>query len=231
MERAAPEHGCGSAERNRTGRQGGETPWLGRRRPVPGPNIGNPSFGRYRHRAKNRRGPADSGPEATATAGASRKSSGNRWAINSGNKRRNIPVPQRSPLLATLRKDLAAAAIRNAQVAHAYDRSQPANPLFVCAMCGEPVLKRRRRHFHACMPKARRKHGLHAIEAASKALAAQTAAGNDPRRNAAVNRARAEAISEGHRRNRSWAREHPNQRDEAWFKREIAPKLDTVYVR
>ena len=134
-------------------------------------------------------------------------------------------MPQRSPLLATLRKDLAAAAIRNAQVAHAYDRSQPANPL-VCAMCGEPVLKRRRRHCHACMPKARRKHGLHAIEAARKALAAQTAAGNDPRRNAAVNRARAEAISEGHRRNRSWAREHPNQGDEAWFKREIAPKLD-----
>jgi hypothetical protein len=30
----------------------------------------------------------------------------------------------------------------------------------------------------------------------------------------------------GHRRNRSWAREHQGQRDEAWFKREIAPKLD-----
>jgi hypothetical protein len=28
------------------------------------------------------------------------------------------------------------------------------------------------------------------------------------------------------RRNRSWAREHPGQRDAAWFKREIAPKLD-----
>ena len=76
------------------------------------------------------------------------------------------------------------------------------------------------------MPKARREHGLRAIEAARKALAAQTAAGNDPRRSADVNRARGEAISEGHRRNRSWAREHPGQRDEAWFKREIAPKLD-----
>ena len=76
------------------------------------------------------------------------------------------------------------------------------------------------------MPKARREHGLRAIEAARKALAAQGAAGNDPRRSAAVNRARGEAISEGHRRNRSWAREHPGQRDEAWFKREIAPKLD-----
>ena len=93
-------------------------------------------------------------------------------------------------------------------------------------MCGEPVLKRRRRHCEACMPKARREHGLRAIEAARKVLAAQTAAGNDPRRSADVNRARGEAISEGHRRNRSWAREHPGQRDEAWFKREIAPKLE-----
>ncbi|MFY9720141.1 MAG: hypothetical protein WAK16_10900 [Candidatus Cybelea sp.] len=41
-----------------------------------------------------------------------------------------------------------------------------------------------------------------------------------------MNRARGEAISEGHRRNRSWAREHPGKRDEAWFKREIAPRLD-----
>lgn len=41
-----------------------------------------------------------------------------------------------------------------------------------------------------------------------------------------MNRARGEVISEGHRRNRRWAREHPVQRDEAWFKREIAPKLD-----
>ena len=37
---------------------------------------------------------------------------------------------------------------------------------------------------------------------------------------------RGKAISEVHRRNRSWAREHPGQRDEAWFRREIAPKLD-----
>jgi len=28
------------------------------------------------------------------------------------------------------------------------------------------------------------------------------------------------------RSNRSWAREHPGERDEAWFKREITPKLD-----
>lgn len=76
------------------------------------------------------------------------------------------------------------------------------------------------------MPQARREHGLRAIAAARKALAAQTAAGNDPRRNVAANLVRGEAISEGHRRNRSWEREHPGPCDEAWFKREIAPKLD-----
>jgi hypothetical protein len=81
------------------------------------------------------------------------------------------------------------------------------------------------------MPKARREHGLRAIETARKVLAAQTVAGRDPRRSAAVNEARGEAIAEGHRRNRSWAREHPGQRDEAWFKREIAPKLDAFTLK
>ena len=76
------------------------------------------------------------------------------------------------------------------------------------------------------MPKARREHGLRAIEAARNVLAAQTAEGNDPRRSADVNRVRGEAIRDGHRRNRRWECEHPGQRDEAWFKREIAPKLD-----
>lgn len=79
------------------------------------------------------------------------------------------------------------------------------------------------------MPKARREHGLRAIAAACKALAALAAAGNDPRRSAAVNRKRGEAISEGHRRNRSLARVHQTQRGEAWFKREITPKLDALY--
>ena len=46
-----------------------------------------------------------------------------------------------------------------------------------------------------------------------------------------MNQARGEAITEGHRRNRSWAREHPGQRDEAWFKREIAPKLDAFSLK
>lgn len=40
-----------------------------------------------------------------------------------------------------------------------------------------------------------------------------------------------ESISEGHRRNRSWAREHLDQRDDAWYKREIAPKLDAFSLK
>jgi len=44
-------------------------------------------------------------------------------------------------------------------------------------------------------------------------------------------RERDEAISEGHRRNRSWAREHPDQRDGVWFKREIVPKLDAFSLK
>ena len=146
-------------------------------------------------------------------------------SANTGNKRRSAPGSDRSPLLATPRKasqprPYAARAWRAPTI-----EGRPSTPI-ACALCGEPVLKRRRRHCEACMPKARREHGLRAIEAARKALAAQTAAGNDPRRNTVVNHARGEAISEGHRRNRSWAREHPEQRDEAWFKHEIVPRLD-----
>jgi hypothetical protein len=130
-----------------------------------------------------------------------------------------------SPLVATPRKQRQP----RPYASKAWSTPRP-EPLLLtpstCAICGEPVHKRRRRHCDACMPKARREHGLRAIEAARKVLAAQSAAGNDPRRSAAVNRTRSEAISEGHRRNRRWAREHPGQRDEAWFKREIAPKLD-----
>jgi hypothetical protein len=146
-------------------------------------------------------------------------------AAKPGNKRRSIPGLARSPLLATPRKasqprPYAMRAWRAPTV-----EARPENPI-ACAICGEPVLKRRRRHCEACMPKARREHGLRAIKAARKALAEQTAAGNDPRGSAAVNRVRGEAISEGHRRNRTWAREHPGQRDEAWFKHEIASNLD-----
>ena len=149
---------------------------------------------------------------------------------NGRNKRSSAPGPTKSSLLATPRKasqphPYATRAWRTPTV-----EARPSSPI-ACAMCGERVLKRRRRHCEACMPKARREHGLRAIEAARKALAVLSAAGNDPRRSAAGNRARGEAISEGHRRNRSWAREHPGERDEAWFKREIAPKLDAFTLR
>jgi CRISPR-associated protein Cas1 len=151
-------------------------------------------------------------------------------AAKSGNKQRSVSGPKRSPLLATPRK----ASQPRPYVTRAWRaptvEARPANPI-ACAICGEPVLKRRRRHCEACMPKARREHGLRAIESARKVLAAQTAAGHDPRRNADVNLARGEAISDGHRRNRSWAREHLGQRDEAWFKREIGPKLDAFSLK
>jgi CRISPR-associated endonuclease Cas1 len=148
----------------------------------------------------------------------------------SPNKRRSVPGPERSPLLATPRKasqprPYATRAWRAPTV-----EARPANPT-ACTLCGEPVLKRRRRHCEACMPKARREHGLRAIETARKALAAQTAAGNDPRNSAPVNRVRAEAISEGHRRNRNWVREHPGERDETWFKRRIVPRLDAFTLK
>ena len=94
-----------------------------------------------------------------------------------------------------------------------------------CASCGEAVLKRRRRYCEACLPQARRERGLRAIEAARKALAAQAAAGKDPRASAHAGRMRGEANAEHHRRNNRWAREHPGQRDRAWFERKVAPKL------
>jgi CRISPR-associated protein Cas1 len=140
-------------------------------------------------------------------------------------KSRTKPGADKSALLATPRKAAKPRPYATRKWRTPTLEAQPSSPI-ACAMCGEPVLKRRRRHCDACMPTARREHGRRAMEAARKALAAQTAAGNDPRRSAAVNRARGEAISEGHRRNRTWTREHPGQRDEAWFKREIGSRLD-----
>jgi len=64
------------------------------------------------------------------------------------------------------------------------------------------------------------------IENARKTLAAQTATGNNPRASREVNRVRSEAVADSHRRNRRFAREHPGQRDEAWFKREIMLRLE-----
>jgi hypothetical protein len=151
-------------------------------------------------------------------------------AAKSGNRRRSVPRAERSPLRATPRKASKARPYATRAWRTPTAETRPANPI-ACAICGEPVLKRRRRHCEACMPRARREHGLRAIEAARKALAAQTATGNDPRRGSDVNRARGEAISDAHGRNRGWACEHPGNRDEAWFRREIAPKLDAFTLK
>jgi hypothetical protein len=80
------------------------------------------------------------------------------------------------------------------------------------------------------MPRARREHGLRAIERAREALRLQTLAGNDPRADAETNRKRGEAIVEQRRRSRQWKRENPGGagHDRAWFLREVVPKLDDM---
>ncbi len=138
---------------------------------------------------------------------------------------RRAIAAERSPLAATPRKASQSRPYATRTWRTLTVEGRPANPA-ACAICGEPVEKRRRRHCEACMPKARREHGLRAIENARKVLAVQTAAGNDPRRSREVNRVRSEAVADSHRRNRRWAREHSDQRDEAWFRRDVLPKLD-----
>ena len=106
-----------------------------------------------------------------------------RPSANGGNARSVIPASKHSPLEATPRK----APQPRPYAAKAWGtprlEARPSTPI-TCASCGEPVLKRRRRHCDACIPQARREHGLRAIEAARKALAAQAAAGTDPRASA-----------------------------------------------
>jgi len=171
-------------------------------------------------------------PMAASLARAFRESLVNKGAVlaKPEYKRRSVPGPERSPLLATPRKASQPQPYATRKWRAPTVEAPPADPI-ACAMCGEPVIKRRRRHCGSCVPKARREHGLRAIEAARKALAAQTVAGNDPRRSAIVNRVHREAIAEAHCRNRRWAREHPGQRDESWFRREVAPKLDAFTLK
>ena len=88
------------------------------------------------------------------------------------------------------------------------------------------MLKRRRRYCEACVPGARRARAERAIATARKALTTQALHVPDPRVSATANAQRAEANAEHHRRNREWARAHPEQHDRAWFPHEIAPKLD-----
>jgi hypothetical protein len=77
------------------------------------------------------------------------------------------------------------------------------------------------------LPQARRERGLRAIASARKALAAQTAQGDDPRASASARLKRGEANAERHRQNRDWNREHnADGRDRHWFLREIVPRLE-----
>ena len=142
-----------------------------------------------------------------------------------------VPLPSsaQSPLNATPRK----VTIPRPYASKAWGAPRPEAPPLVpfgCARCGKPVEKRRRRHCEACMPQARREHGLRAIERAREALRLQTLAGNDPRAEAETNRKRGDAIVEQRRRSREWKRENPNGagHDRAWFLREVTPKLDDV---
>jgi CRISPR-associated endonuclease Cas1 len=148
-----------------------------------------------------------------------------RDALAGKNGRRVTPASKRSPLAATPRKR----SQPRPYAAKAWRAPRPealaTNPV-ACASCGAPVLKRRRRYCEACLPRARRERGLRAIEAARKTLAAQAAAGKDPRASTQAGRKRGEANAEQHLRNHRWAREHQSaDRDRAWFVREIAPKL------
>jgi len=95
-----------------------------------------------------------------------------------------------------------------------------------CASCGKPVRKRRRRYCEVCLPHASRTRAERAIATARAALAKQVREGPDPRASARANALRGEANASHHRRNRQWAKEHPETRDRAWFLREVTPKLD-----
>lgn len=137
--------------------------------------------------------------------------------IRATGRSRAVPLPK--PLTATPRKPLPPRPYASKASRAPRPEALAANPI-ACASCGAPVLKRRRRYCDECLPKARRDRGLRAIAAARKALAAQAAAGNDPRASVKAGRKRGEAISEQHRRNRSWARGAAADRDARWFARD-----------
>lgn len=97
-----------------------------------------------------------------------------------------------------------------------------------CAICGNPIIKRRRRHCEECLPKARRARAERAIEKARTVLVAQARQGHDPRASAEACRKRGTANADQHRRNREWRREHQGNTavDKGWFLREITPMLE-----
>jgi CRISPR-associated endonuclease Cas1 len=138
---------------------------------------------------------------------------------------RSRAVAQPSPLVAPPRRRPPAKPYASKATRAPRPEALAKHPI-ACASCGEPVLKRRRRYCEDCLPKARRERGLRAIAAARKALAVQAAAGNDPRASAESGRKRSGAIAQQHRCNREWARGSTPDRDAAWFRREIIPRLD-----
>jgi hypothetical protein len=160
-------------------------------------------------------------PVATRLAQTFRESlaGGNVFAGGRSAKGRNarsvIPASKQSPLEATPRKASQPRPYATRKWRTPTVETRPSTPI-ACAMRGEPVLRRRRRHCEACIPKARREHGRRGQRSAPKP-------GREPR------------ARRGDRRRASqqprWAREHPGQRDEAWFKREIAPKLDAFSLK
>ena len=75
--------------------------------------------------------------------------------------------------------------------------------------------------------RAGRARAERAIATARAALAKQAREGPDPRASVQANALRSEANASHHRRNRQWAKEHPEQRDRDWFLREVTPKLDS----
>jgi CRISPR-associated endonuclease Cas1 len=138
-------------------------------------------------------------------------------------------APAASPLVATPRK------VRQPRpyASKAWSAPRP-EPLLLapttCAVCGKPVVKRRRRHCDDCIPGIRAEHAKKVVAVARQALAERAAAGEDPRSSREANRKRGASISEQRRRNRQWKREHPEGagHDRAWFLREVMPKLDDV---
>jgi hypothetical protein len=137
------------------------------------------------------------------------------------------PASKHSPLVATPRKTSQPRPYASKEWSTPRPEGLARSPI-ACAVCGEPVMKRRRRHCEECMPQVRRAQGLRAIAAARKALAAQSRRGKDPRASREAGRKRGAANAEHHRRNREWKREHGQdaRRDREWFLREVAPKLD-----
>jgi CRISPR-associated endonuclease Cas1 len=138
------------------------------------------------------------------------------------------PTPLVSPLTSTPRKERAV----RPYASKAWTPPRP-EPLLLtpnaCARCNEPVVKRRRKHCDKCIPGVRADHARRIVVAARAALAVQTAAGEDPRKNPEMNQRRGQAIAQGHRRNREGSNDHANDgRDEMWFRFNILRQLDEV---